>query len=174
MSSRRVVVAFPRVAASAGWDRVQELRQRFDPRPPCRGAPDAGLPVRRSGGGRRPRGHLREALGGAAPFDVVFAGVTLHEGTALFLNVKRGNDAVVSLHDSLYRGILAPHRSRGHTFVPHVTVGRVAAGDVAAALEASAGIEAPVTGVVDRVSVYEVLGDGARPVRFEVALTGGR
>jgi 2'-5' RNA ligase len=41
------------------------------------------------------------------------------------LNIGRGNDEVMQLHDVLYSGALATHHVRRHTFVPHVTVGRV-------------------------------------------------
>ena len=42
------------------------------------------------------------------------------------VNVKHGNDELVALHDLLYGGPLAQYLSTEHTFVPHLTVGRIA------------------------------------------------
>ena len=112
------------------------------------------------------------AIGGGASFPVVLRRVTLHEGEYLFLNVERGNDLLIALHDALYT-VLARHRSSLHTFVPHITVGRVARSEVAAALAASAACDGEIEGEVDRVSVYAIARDGTREIRCEVPLEAG-
>jgi hypothetical protein len=57
--------------------------------------------------------------------------------------------------------------------VPHITVGRVAPTDLAAALDASAAFDGEMSGLIDRVSLYEISPAGTRSVAFEVSL-GGR
>jgi 2'-5' RNA ligase len=69
--------------------------------------------------------HLRELVAQSRRFSVVFQGITAYENEYLLLNIRRGNDEVMRLHDVLYSGTLAMHHVRRHTFVPHVTVGRV-------------------------------------------------
>lgn len=43
----------------------------------------------------------------------------------LFLNVKKGNDNIIELHDKLYSGLLEKFIFRKVTYCPHLTVGRV-------------------------------------------------
>jgi 2'-5' RNA ligase len=41
------------------------------------------------------------------------------------LNVTRGNDALIALHDRLYRGPQELYLSHEFSYLPHVTVGRL-------------------------------------------------
>lgn len=43
----------------------------------------------------------------------------------LFLNVKRGNDSIIELHDKLYSGILESFLFRKTTYCPHLKVSRL-------------------------------------------------
>ena len=72
------------------------------------------------------RTHMRGALKGIQKFDVQLKDYTgdFRDGY-LFLNVKKGNDAIIELHDRLYSGILESFLFRKATFCPHVTAGRV-------------------------------------------------
>ena len=104
--------------------------------------------------------------------------MTASEGEYLFLNVKQGNDALIALHDRLYTGPLEPHLSRRHTFVPHLTVGRVADrhGFETALAEAAASPVALET-MVRAVSIYAIDADGTRRTAADLPLrhaaTGG-
>src|SRR3954464_8715457 len=88
--------------------------------------------------------HLRELVAQSRRFSVVFQGITAYENEYLFLNIRRGYDEVMQLHDVLYSGSLAMHHVRRHTFVPHVTVGRVRSEEIPEALEATAGVNSPI------------------------------
>jgi 2'-5' RNA ligase len=168
---RRVVVAFPRIDSAIEWQRVLAVRDRYDPLAgqiaphltlvfPFEDAlPDAAL-----------EHHLRTVVAGLPPFPIVLRGITAHENEYLFLNVKQGNDALVGLHDALYSGVLAAHHRRDHTFVPHITVGRLPAQQLPAALEATADVTAPIEGQVEGLSVYRI--DPDRPVILRVPLGG--
>lgn len=70
--------------------------------------------------------HLVHSLKGLQRFRILLSGVTgdFREGY-LFLNVKRGNDDIIDLHDRLYSGVLEPFLLRKATFCPHITVGRL-------------------------------------------------
>lgn len=40
------------------------------------------------------------------------------------MNVKKGNDRIIELHDRLYSGLLSVHRNPRFSFHPHLTIGR--------------------------------------------------
>src|SRR5262249_52146904 len=64
------------------------------------------------------------------PIPVALAGGRGAGGESLFLNNKRGTAGLIPLHNRLYTGILAPYLAIEHTYLPHLTVGRL--GDTAA------------------------------------------
>jgi 2'-5' RNA ligase len=168
--AKRVVVVFPRVESVVEWGELVSMRDRFDPLAQAIGAhltlvspfedalPDAALEQ-----------HVR-SVAGLPAFPVILSEVTAHEDEYLFLNVKQGNDELILLRDNLYRGPLAPHRDRSHTFVPHVTVGRVSRERLPLALDETALLTAAIRARVDTISCYRIEPDGRRPLVFEVVL----
>jgi 2'-5' RNA ligase len=169
--SKRVVVAFPRVPSAALWGPILSVRDRFDPLA-ARIAPHLTLvfPFEDALSDAALEQHLRSVASDLPAFPVVLAEITAHEHEYLFLNVKRGNDALIHLHDVLYTGVLARHRVRTHTFVPHITVGRLPAEALPAALDATAEVTGAVQADVDALSVYQIEAGETRPVLFEVPL----
>ncbi|NMH70273.1 2'-5' RNA ligase family protein [Bacillus sp. RO3] len=59
------------------------------------------------------------------PFPLVLKEITGASDEYLFLNVKKGNDSIIHLHDQLYKGLLHPFRNQFNTYTPHITVGRI-------------------------------------------------
>ena len=118
----RVVAIFPPLPQPSP---VDALRRRHDP---VAGviAPHITLvfPFRSALTTDRLRSHVERAVAPVRAFPIRLAGITGSEGEYLFLNVKRGNDGIIDLHDRLYTGPLGEHLSREHTFTPHMTVGR--------------------------------------------------
>jgi 2'-5' RNA ligase len=114
--------------------------------------------------------HVREAVANISAFAGRLQSVTLHEGEYLFLNVKRGSDALIHLRNNLYAGRLGPHCDRRYTFIPHVTIGRLSREQVREALDATAELTREIDFLVDAVSVYRIGADGLRPVLFEIRL----
>jgi 2'-5' RNA ligase len=168
---KRVVVAFPRIQNVHEWAEILSVRDRLDPL--ARKIPahiTLVFPFESAMSNFELEAHLRELVAHSRRFGVVFRGITAHEDEYLFLNIRRGNDEVMQLHDVLYSGALALHHVRRHTFVPHVTVGRVRSEQVPEALEATAGMNSPIQANVEAIAVYAVRRDGARPVLFEIGL----
>jgi 2'-5' RNA ligase len=114
--------------------------------------------------------HLQALASQVSAFDVTLAGITAHENEYLFLNVKRGNDAVIHLHDVLHSGALAGHLVRSHTFVPHITVGRVSSRELAAALDRTSALTGPIAAQVNSISAYRIELNGSRTDLFELPL----
>ena len=169
--SKRVVVAFPRVESAAEWKQILSVRDRFDPLAGAI-APHLTLvfPFADALSDAALEQHLRSVVTDLPRFPLVLRDITAHENEYLFLNVKRGNDELIHLHDALYTGALAPHHVRMNTFVPHVTVGRLPADELAAALDATAGLTGAIHASVDSISVYRVEPEGTRPVLLELPL----
>jgi 2'-5' RNA ligase len=167
----RVVVAFPRIQSVHEWAEILSVRDRLDPL--ARKVPahiTLVFPFESAMSDFELEIHLRELVAQSQRFGVVFQGITAHENEYLFLNIKRGNDQIIQLHDVLYSGALAMHHVRRHTFVPHVTVGRVRSEEISGALEATAGVNRPIQADIEAIAVYAVQGEGVRPVLFELQL----
>jgi 2'-5' RNA ligase len=167
--SKRVIVIFPRLPEHHA---IHEVRRRFDPLvgliaphltlvfPFTSPLPPAEL-----------RSHMESSTRGVAPFEVRLRGVTAHESEYLFLNVKRGNDALVDLHARLYSGPLAAHLSPRHTFVPHLTVGRVRdAGALERALADPILRDVAFDFRADALTAYTAEDDGSRVPESVVGL----
>jgi 2'-5' RNA ligase len=102
--------------------------------------------------------HVEYALEGIKPFEIELRGITgdFHDGY-LFLNVKKGNDSVIELHDALYSGVLRRFLFRQVTYCPHLTVGRVEpALDFGKALNELDHVDAQFRTVIDRVYVEDI------------------
>jgi 2'-5' RNA ligase len=169
--SKRVVVAFPKVESAVEWRPIVSARDRFDPLARSI-APHLTLvfPFEDAMSNVALERHIRNAVASVRAFPVVLREITAHENEYLFLNVKQGNDVLVHLHDVLYSGMLAAHRVRLHTFVPHVTVGRVSPEELPVALAATAELTGAIHASVDSVSVYRIEPDGMRAVILELPL----
>jgi len=168
---RRVIVVFPVLALPAP---IMALRQRFDPLAE-RVAPHLTLvfPFESTLSPTELQAHVQHAVGGVSAFPLTLADVTGSEGAYLFLNVKRGNDDLIALHDRLYTGCLRPYLALTYTFVPHLTVGRLGnprAFDEALRVAGLAHVSSEAWALA--VSVYRIEADGARPVESETPLPG--
>ena len=116
--------------------------------------------------------HMEQGLANIQPFQVVLGEVTGHTDEYLFLNVKQGNDTLITLHNHLYSGLLEPYYAPQFTYTPHLTVGRIADRAVlrTALMQARAMLPHRLKIVVDRVNVYWVEANGNRSIEMEVHL----
>jgi len=86
-------------------------------------------------------------------------GITATPDKYLFLNIKKGNDNIIELHDRLYSGILREFMSRRNHYAPHLSVGRYRdEAGLQAALDDTESFEACFDAVVTNV-VSEIIGD---------------
>lgn len=70
--------------------------------------------------------HVESVANLFSPFSLTMNGMTGSDEEYLFLNVKQGNDPLIHLHDELYKGILSSFRNVHITYIPHMTLGRLA------------------------------------------------
>ena len=154
---------------------IEPIRQRFDPL--------AGLlpshitlvfPFESDLTTQDLRKHMELAVEGVAPFALTLDGITGSEREYLFLMVRRGNESIVEMHERLYSGPLQAHRLLIHTYVPHVTVGRLgSAAAFEAALASVAQLDTRIETVAHSLTVYRLEDGGRRPIEFEVRLAKG-
>lgn len=152
---RYAVVAFPETSS---LDAIESLRARYDPQAKLIPAhitlvfpfvddfliPDLDHMV-------------REAATGIAPIDLVFDGVSEASGGYVFLDIIVGREKLIALHDRLYRGRLARHLSREHTYRPHLTLGHIADPAVRqSALTHATETIARVPAIIRTLSVFRI------------------
>jgi 2'-5' RNA ligase len=166
---KRAIVILPKFD---GLNRIDQLRRQFDPLA-SRIAPHITLvfPFESDLSADRLRAHIGQAVQGVAPFPVHLQGITGHDGEYLFLNVVRGNDPLIDLHDSLYSGPIAAHLRPEIPYHPHVTVGRLAdrtefSKALAVAREAAASFQT----VVREIATVRIESDGEIWEEFRVSL----
>jgi 2'-5' RNA ligase len=165
----RAIVIFPAFADAAP---IERLRRAYDPLanfiaphitlvfPFTSGIATAALAA-----------HMRRATRDLAPFEVTLREVTGHIEEYLFLNVKRGADQLVALHDQLYSGVLATYLAPEHTFTPHLTVGRLPTTErfVLALVDARRMTE-QFNFSVDEIVAYRIGEEGSRAIDCQVYL----
>jgi 2'-5' RNA ligase len=169
--TRRVLVVFPRIAPCNAWSQVVSFRDRFDPLA-RRVPPHLTLvhPFLDTLSDRALETHVQAVAGTLNVFPIILERVSLHEGEYLFLNVTRGGDDLVKARNQLYQGSLARHCDRDNTFIPHMTIGRVAPDQVGGALAASSELTSQIDGYAEAISAYRIDADGSRSVLFSTAL----
>jgi 2'-5' RNA ligase len=110
-----------------------------------------------------------------APFAVTLEGIIGAEREYLFLKVKRGSDSIVELHERLYSGPLQVHLSVAHTYVPHVTVGRLRSeaafeSALATVAQIDTQIDTQIETTAHSLTVYQLEDGGKRLIEIEVRL----
>lgn len=115
--------------------------------------------------------HMRAAVAAIPLFEIVLRGVTGQQDEWLFLNVKRGNDQIIALHDRLHTGLLAPYLSPRYTYTPHLTVGHVAPGErFEAALDEATALTETFDTTVREITAVRVSASDARSEKYALAL----
>ncbi|NJO99227.1 MAG: 2'-5' RNA ligase family protein [Pleurocapsa sp. CRU_1_2] len=71
------------------------------------------------------RDHINTSLNGFKPFSLSLQGISHEPENYLFLNLIRGQEQIIKIHNLLYSGIIARFLSKQHDYKPHITVGRL-------------------------------------------------
>ncbi len=171
MQARLAIVTFPELGAEPAA-MIAAARARYDPLArvlpphvtivfPFEPPPAEGWLVKQ----------LQAVAVDLPSFTIEFSGVSAQPDNYLFLDMSRGADHLVALHDRLYADCLAPHRSAQHIYQPHLTVGRLSdRKDVGAARDAvEQAVALPMQGTVRSLSICCIL-DEACDVVFTVRL----
>lgn len=115
--------------------------------------------------------HIELAVGKIRPFSIHLQGITGTQDFYLFLNVKKGNDSIIELHDQLYTGILSGYRNREYSYLPHLTVGKLAnRNDFQRALDQTLHFTESFETTVDKITVETIDDHSISHVEFTVEL----
>lgn len=172
MSDSRAIVIFPDLPAPA-LEAIQAVRRDYDPLaelvPPHL---TLVFPFTNTLPAQLLEAHMDRIARGVGLFDLHLGEVTGSEDEYLFLNVKRGNDELIALHDRLYTSPLAPLFDPRFTYRPHLTVGRLPdPGAFAAALaDACERLRGTFETTMRFICAYRIGADGTRAVESTVAL----
>ena len=167
---KRAIVIFPKFD---NIDAIQAVRERFDPLASFI-APHITLvfPFESTLSTEELREHIVQAIQGVKRFPVQLSSITgdVREGY-LFLNVKRGNDSIIDLHDRLYSGALESFLFRKVTYCPHMTVGRIEEQtEFDQALETLRDFTTRFEAQIDQVSVENIDSSERSTIELEVDL----
>ncbi len=168
---RSAIVVFPE---GEGLARVEALRRRFDPLAQVIAAHvTLVFPFVDDLGPSQLQAHIRQAVEHRPPFEVGFGQIEA-EGEYLLLSATGGRDALIELHERLYRGPLAIHHARGHLYRPHITIGRIAAeAERASALALARAELSPLVAQIPEVAVFRLESASAGSVVLAVPLPAG-
>jgi 2'-5' RNA ligase len=167
MTVRYAIVAFPVLDAAAA---IEATRRRFDPLASTLPAHvTLVFPFTDAVGEADLAAHVARAVADQPAFDISLSGITAEDGGYIFLGVETGADVLRTLHDRLYRGVLAPHLSSAHEYQPHITIGRLRDPEEvrSAAAEARRDLAPSSRGRINGVALFRLTETG----RGDVALT---
>ena len=100
------------------------------------------------------------------PFPINLTGLTKTSDGCLFLMVEEGSKEIITIHDGLYSGILAPYLPTAYKFAPHITLGDFARTNeelLAEALSEAESLDLDLTCIFNALTVIE--GDGKAPAK---------
>lgn len=167
---RRAIVIFPTLAQT---EHIQQVRQNYDPLALLI-LPHITLvfPFESAISTEDLSAHMNNVARQFQPFSITLQGITGHTNEYLFLNVKRGNDQLIALHDQLYTGLLTPYLTAQETYFPHLTIGRLNnSATFAAALKQVQSITLSFQTKIHEISAYRIQPNGNRQVECKALLT---
>jgi len=116
--------------------------------------------------------HVRRVIAGWPAIPVRFEGFGHFHGDWVYRRITRGREALLELHDRLYRGALAPFLRPDLPYEPHMTIGRATADAGADALLRSAVMRLPQSdeALVRALTLCRLADDGAIDCRLQYPL----
>lgn len=153
---KRAIVLYP---SFNNIDVINKIRDKFDPNSKYL-APHLTVvfPFDSNISNDDLKAHMEQSLIGFRSFNIM-----LNEFTGdfrdryLYLNVKKGNDEIIELHDKLYNGLLSPYLFKKLTFNPHVTVGRLSdQSEFDSAIDEISRLDEIFESKIDKISVLNI------------------
>ena len=166
---RRAVVAWPAGLPAA----VEAYRRTHDPLAPVLPAHVTFVfPFATSLSVEQLHAHVRRATARWPVIPVALDGPGAYGAQWVHLRVTHGRDAIVELHDRLYRRALAPFLRREFDYEPHVTIGRARDLPACEAMldAARAAFPRPLEVVLRSLAIVTLLDHGEVRVEREIAL----
>ena len=120
---KRSIILFPNFK---NIDTIEKIREKYDPLYNCiRPHITIVFPFESDISTKELKNHIEDSLKGIGSFKLKLKGITGTSDNYLFLNVKKGNDEIIEMHDKLYSGILEKYLYNRISYIPHITVGKL-------------------------------------------------
>lgn len=168
--TRRAVVAFP---VAEALDEIEAFRRAHDPAHASIAAHvTLVFPFASTLSPLQVATHVRRVAHAWPSLPIRLEGVGAYTGQWVHLRITRGREAIVELHDRLYRRVLAHFLRREFDYEPHLTIGR--AGDAPACdaivADARARFHRPVDAVLRTLTVVSIRDAGSVIREAEIGL----
>lgn len=101
--------------------------------------------------------HMESQLKDIKPFELMLRGISGASDGYVFLDVKKGNDVIIEIHDNLYNGLLKPHHYRFIPYTPHITIAKISDDAVHKNLvEALKDFDTEYSAVIDKITLVNL------------------
>ena len=171
MKLKRSIIIFPQFGKDT--DLIQNIRHKHDPLA-SKIAPHITLvfPFESEISSNVLHQHIETQLDGLKSFSLSFQGISHEEDNYLFLNIIKGREQIIKIHNLLYQGILNRFLSQRHQYKPHVTLGRFENLSTAkTAMKELKSFDRQLKTQIDKISTEIILEDSVSKVDFTVKLT---
>lgn len=115
---------------------------------------------------------LEECLKDTVSFSLVLQGISKHKdtyGNYIFLNIKKGSQEIMKIHNDLYLNIFGEKYSK--PFIPHMTIGNLDSVDkMEQAYESVKDMDIRFTTIIEKVSVEMIGNNGESNIIIEKSL----
>src|SRR5437763_7326786 len=110
--------------------------------------------------------HIDSVLRNWRSFPIHLQGLYKSRDSYLFLTVQEGSADIVSLHDEIYRGMLADYQREDIPFIPHITLGEFSKDEnqYLRALEEARELNLDYHCVIDKLHLVEINDDRSQIV----------
>jgi 2'-5' RNA ligase len=170
MKLKRSIVIFPQFGSDINL--IQNIRHKYDPLA-SKIAPHITLvfPFESEIASDALRHHINTSLNGFKSFSLKLRGISHEEGNYLFLNLIKGQEQIIKIHDLLYSGILTRFLSKQHDYKPHITVGRLKnLSATQTAMNKLEHFDQEFTTEVNKISSEIILDNLTSEIDFEITL----
>ena len=170
MMSKRAIILFPQFGSNT--DLIQDIRDRYDPLA-SKIAPHITLvfPFESGISSKVLYRHIKNSLQGIEAFSLGMQGISHEAENYLFLNLIKGQEDIIKIHDLLYSGTLARFLSKKYIYQPHLTVGHLPDSDAAkTAMKELKHFDYKFETKIDKVTTEMILEDLSSKVYFEIKL----
>ena len=168
--SKRAIILFPQFGSNT--DLIQDIRERYDPLA-SKIAPHITLvfPFDSEISSKVLYRHIKSSLQGFEAFSLSMQGISHEAENYLFLNLIKGRENIIKIHDLLYSGLLARFLSKKHIYRPHLTVGHLPDSDAAKiAMKELKHFNYKFEAKIDKITIEIILEDLSSKVDFKIKL----
>ena len=166
----RAIVIFPEFGSDTNL--IQDIRNQYDPLA-SKIAPHITLvfPFESEISSKVLRQYIKTSLQGFKAFNLSMQQISHEAENYLFLNLIKGREDIMKIHNLLYSGLLVRFLSKKHIYQPHLTVGHFKDSDAAKiAMDKLKHFNYKFETKVDRITTEIILEDLSSKVDFEIKL----